>query len=82
MKIGEKLLKELSKKYEPSKLVNATFGRYDVAFKTDDEGNPILLFIGRAGDDGMIKGDHFTRRLVKDANGAVVKDHWDYKGKV
>jgi hypothetical protein len=30
----------------------------------------------------MIKGDHFSRRLVKDPNGAILKDHWDYKGKV
>ena len=82
MKIGEKLLKQLNKKYEPARMVNATFGRYDVAFKTDDEGNPILLFIGKADENGMIRGDHFSRRLVKDANGAVVKDHWDYKGKV
>ncbi|RIV19934.1 hypothetical protein DYU11_23750 [Fibrisoma montanum] len=82
MKIGEKLLKQLNRKYEPSTMVNATFGRYDVAFKTDGEGNPILLFIGQAGDDGLIRGDHFSRRLVKDANGAVIKDHWDYKGKV
>jgi hypothetical protein len=82
MKIGEKLLKQLNKKYEPSKMVAATFGRYDVAFKTDEEGNPILLFIGQADENGMIKGDQFTRRLLKDPNGVVIKDHWDHKGKV
>lgn len=81
-KIGEKLLKQLSKKYEPSSMIPATFGKYDVAFKTDEEGNPILLFIGQADENGMIKGDQFSRRLVKDPHGAVVKDHWDYKGKV
>lgn len=63
-------------------MVAATFGKYDVAFKTDEEGNPILLFIGEADENGMIKGDQFSRRLVKDTNGAVLKDHWDYKGKV
>lgn len=82
MKIGEKLLKQLNKKYEPSRMVNTTFGRYDVAMKTDEDGNPILLFIGKAGENGLIRGDHFSRRFVKDANVAVIRDHWDYKGKV
>ena len=82
MKVGERLLKVLNKKYDPSRMVSITFGRYDVAFKTDDEGNPILLFMGKADEQGMIKGDQFSRRLLKDASGAVVKDHWDYKGKV
>ncbi|GAB3505060.1 hypothetical protein GCM10027341_36100 [Spirosoma knui] len=82
MKIGEKLLKQLNKTYEPSTMVAATFGRYDVAFKTDEEGNPLLLFIGQADEQGRIKGDQFTRRLLKDPNGAVIKDHWDHKGKV
>jgi len=82
MKIGESLLKHLNKKYEPARMVNFKFGRYDVAMKTDDEGNPMLLFIGKANEEGMIKGDHYSRRLLKDASGAVIKDHWDYKGKV
>ncbi|MDB5242470.1 MAG: hypothetical protein JWP57_3095 [Spirosoma sp.] len=82
MKIGERLLKHLTKKYEPSKLVSFRFGRYDVATKTDEEGNPVLLFIGQADERGIIKGDQFTRKLLKDANGVVIKDHWDYKGKV
>ncbi|WP_229311145.1 hypothetical protein [Larkinella soli] len=63
-------------------MIAQKFGRYDIAMKTDAEGNPILLFIGKAGDDGMIKGDHFSRRLQKDPEGKVIKDHWDYKGKV
>ena len=82
MKIGEALQKKLDKKYEPSTMVALKFNRYDVAMKTDEEGNPVLLFIGKAGENGMIKGDHFSRRIVKDASGRVVKDHWDYKGKV
>ena len=82
MKIGERLLKQLSKTYEPSTLVAFRFGRYDVATKTDENGNPMLLFIGQADERGIIKKDQFTRRLLKDANGVTVKDHWDYKGKV
>lgn len=82
MKIGEKLLKELNKKYEPDRMVNKKFGRYDLAFKTDDEGNPILLFIGNENEEGKITGHRFGRVLIKDKEGKVIKDHWDNKGKI
>ena len=82
MKIGDQLLKKLNKKYEPSSMVHIRFRDYDLAMKTDEEGNPMLLFIGTANEEGVIKGDRYARRLLKDAEGKVVKDHWDYKGKV
>ena len=81
-KIGEPLLKKLSKLYEPSAMVHQKFKSYDLAFKTDEEGNPVLLFIGKADREGNIKGDQYTRRLLKDKTGNVIKDHWDYKGRV
>jgi hypothetical protein len=82
MKMGDALLKKLNKKYEPAAMVSLKFREYDMAMKTDEEGNPILLFIGKLGEDGMIKGDRYARRLLKNANGGVIKDHWDYKGRV
>lgn len=82
MKLGERLLKQLTKTYQPSQLIRFTFERYDVATKTDDEGNPILAFVGKADERGIIKGDQFARRLLKDGDGKIIKDHWDYKGKV
>lgn len=82
MKMGERLLKHLNKKYEPNRMIAFRFGRYDVAAKTDEEGNPILVFVGTADERGIIKGDQFARRLLKDASGVLIKDHWDYKGKV
>jgi hypothetical protein len=82
MRIGAKLLKVISKKYPPASLIPARFERYDLAMKTDDEGNVVVLFIGNANDQGIIKGDRFTRVLVKDESGKLLKDHWDYKGKV
>lgn len=82
MKIGDKLQKLLQKPYPPDQLVAVKFGRYDVAFKTNGEGKPILLFVGKANEQGRIKGDQFTRQLIKRADGTVEKDHWDYKGKV
>jgi hypothetical protein len=82
MKIGETLLKKLNKQYEPNSMVNLKFKGYDIALKTDEEGNPILMFIGEAKADGMIKGDRYARRLLKDTEGKTIKDHWDYKGKI
>ena len=81
MKIGEKLLKVLSKKYPPSDMISARFERYDLAIKTDEEGNAVMLFIGILGKEGLIKGSRFTRILIKDPAGKVIKDHWDHKGK-
>ena len=82
MKMGETLAKKLNRKYEPSAMISLRFRGYDMAVKTDDEGNPILLFIGKANDEGIIKGDRYARRLLKDQEGKFIKDHWDYKGKV
>jgi hypothetical protein len=81
MKLGEQVLKILDKKYEPSKMIEVTFKRYDMAFKTDDDGRPILLFIGEKDITGKINGEKFARRLVTDPQGVVIKDHWDNKGK-
>lgn len=82
MKIGEKLLKKLSKKYLPDEMIHERFERYDISFKTDEDGNPILLFIGSRKENGMIAGEYFFRVLIREKNGIVIKDHWDCKGKV
>jgi hypothetical protein len=33
------------------------FQRYDLAFKTDETGRPVLLFIGKKDGQGKIKGE-------------------------
>lgn len=76
MKIGAELLKILSKNYAPGEWINQRFGRYDLAYKTDEQGRPILLFIGKMDGSGHIKGERFVRILQ------AGKDHWDNKGKV
>ncbi|MCE6988065.1 hypothetical protein [Dyadobacter sp. CY323] len=81
MKIGEKLLKLLGKKYMPDHMITQKFGRYDISFKTDPDGNPILLFIGAIDKVGRIKGERFSRVLIKTKEGQILKDHWDAKGK-
>lgn len=53
-----------------------------IAFQTDDAGRPVLLFIGQKQANGLIKGERFTRRLVKDTDGNIVKDHWDAQGTI
>jgi hypothetical protein len=75
MKIKDPVLKILNKVYEPSSMVESTFGRYDLSFKT------ILLFIGQKDEKGYIKGERYARRLKISDDGQVIKDHWEHKGK-
>ncbi len=82
MKLGEPILKKLSRKYEPGTLIEDRFKEYDIRFKTDKEGNPVMLFIGKIKDNGDIKGERFTRVLKYDDDGNIIKDHWDNKGRI
>lgn len=79
--LKEPIIKILSKTYQPTTMVEMKFKRYDLAFKTDEKGRPILLFIGEKDSNGRIKGERYARRLVEDTDGIVIKDHWDHKGK-
>jgi hypothetical protein len=81
MMLKEPVLKILGKQYAPSTMVELKFGRYDLMFKTDDQGRPILLFMGTKIADGNIKGERYSRRLKIDDSGNVIKDHWEHKGK-
>jgi hypothetical protein len=81
MKLSDELQKKLQKLYEPCSLIQLKFRGNDVAFKTDEKGNAILLFIGKANAEGKIKGYRYARTLKFDAGGNVIKDHWDLKGK-
>ncbi|MBW3545824.1 MAG: hypothetical protein KY428_09560 [Bacteroidetes bacterium] len=81
MKLNEDLIAKLSKIYEPATLVNMHYKGKDLAFKTDKEGNPVLLFIGKADEAGTVKGERYARTLKKDREGKLIKDHWELKGK-
>jgi hypothetical protein len=81
MNLGTEILKILAKPYAPDKMIKQRFGRHDLAFKTDGEGRPVLLLIGKADADGHIKGGRFARRLQTGAGGRMVSNHWDNKGK-
>lgn len=81
MELGAEMLKILNKTYDPNSMVETKFKRYDLAFKTDETGRPILLFMGQKDAEGKIKGERYARRLKLGENGEVIKDHWDNKGK-
>jgi hypothetical protein len=78
--LADELQKKLSKLYEPSSLVQMKFRGNDITFKTDEHGNPVLLFIGTM-NAGKIKGSRYTRVLKFDEKGIKIKDHWEMKGK-
>ena len=81
MELKAPILSILNKQYQPNTLVETTFKRYDLSFKTDEAGRPVLLFLGQKDQDGKIRGERYARRIQLDKDGKVIKDHWDHKGK-
>jgi hypothetical protein len=81
MELQEPMRKILSKKYEPSSLIVTRFDRYDIAIKTDKEGDPMVCTMGRKDEKGQIQGERFARRLKQTLNGNIIKDRWEHKGK-
>ncbi|MBD0378305.1 MAG: hypothetical protein ICV51_22090 [Flavisolibacter sp.] len=81
MNLSDDLIKKLSKKYEPSALLYLKHRGNDMAIKTDEEGNAIQLFLGKLKEDGNIRGDRYARKIIRDKEGNIIKDHWDRKGK-
>jgi hypothetical protein len=81
MSLAADLLKKINKKFDPQSWVSLRYRTHDVALQTDEEGNAVRMFIGRLKDDGVIKGERYSRVLVRDREGRIIKDHWDRKGK-
>ncbi|GAB4093013.1 hypothetical protein [Flaviaesturariibacter terrae] len=81
MKLGERLLKALNKKFAPAETRQLKVAGYDILVTTNEEGHAVQAFVGRADPHGSIRGDRFARTLKWDADGNLVKDHWDRKGK-
>jgi hypothetical protein len=80
--MSPQLKKQLQKKYQSSSMVSMKFNGNDVSIKTDEEGNAIVMFIGKMDKEGRIKGERYVRTLLKNSTGEIIKDHWDLKGKV
>lgn len=70
----------LDKDYPASSINETTYRGRDIAFKTDNEGRPVLLFIGKKIGPGKIRGERYIRSIVTTSDGRV-KDHWEKKGK-
>jgi hypothetical protein len=81
MKLSDHLQAKLSGKYAASSMVDMKYKGNSLRFKTDADGNPVLLFVGKLLPNGKIKGERYARTLKQDMNGAVIKDHWELKGK-
>jgi hypothetical protein len=81
MSLGEELLKKINKKFAPSTTVPLRYRSYDLVLVTDKDGNAIQLFLGKANENGVIKGDRYARTMKYDRDGHLIKDHWERKGK-
>ena len=81
MKLSEDLEKKLKAKFEASTTVEMRYRNNDMVIRTDKEGNAIQFFIGKANDEGVIKGDRYSRSIIRDREGRVIKDYWERKGK-
>ena len=82
MSLSENLQLKLRRRYEPSSMVSMKYKGNDLTFKTDEEGNPVTLFIGKLDGNGRIRGERYSRIIKWDEKGRIIKDHWDRKGKV
>lgn len=82
MAIGAELEKKLSKLYEPSSTIEATFKGNDITILTNKDGEAVTLFIGKRKENNAIAGERYSRRIVKDKEGKIIKSHWDNQGKI
>jgi hypothetical protein len=81
MPLSDDLIKKLKRRFEPSVTTQFRYRTNDVVIQSDDEGNAVRMFIGKANDQGTIKGDRYSRTLKKDREGNIIKDHWEKKGR-
>lgn len=83
MPLSRALEEKLSKTYAPSATLDDTFRGLDLTFVTNDQGEPVTLFLGRRRPDGAIAGERYVRTIKRATDGlAVASSHWDLKGKV
>jgi hypothetical protein len=81
MALGPDILKKINRKFEPRSTIQLKYRSYDLVLKTDDDGNAIMLFMGKLDADGVVRGERYTRVLKFNSDGSVLKDHWDRKGR-
>ncbi len=83
MPLNSKLEEKLSKTYEASSRIDDEFRGNAITFITNEQGEPVTLFIGKRREDGAISGERYVRRIKKRSeDGKVEVSHWECKGKV
>lgn len=74
------LEKILEKQYEASARIERKFRGKDITLITNEEGQPVTIFIGRRKPNGDISGERYVRNTK--TVGTLTKSHWERKGKV
>ena len=80
--IGKALETKLNKIYKPSTRFDDTFKGNDITYITNENGEPVTLYIGKRNADGNISGNLFTRKIKSRQDNKITESHWDNKGKV
>ena len=81
MAIGSDLQKKLNKTFEASSTIEDSFRGNDLTILTNESGEATTVFIGKRRPDGSISGERYSRRIIRDQDGTIIKNHWDNKGK-
>lgn len=79
--IGPKLEAKMNKIYKPGLRYDEVFQGKDITFITNENGEPITLYVGKRKENGNIVGDCFYRRIKKRVEGKIKESHWDLQGK-
>ncbi|SMB84258.1 hypothetical protein SAMN00120144_0827 [Hymenobacter roseosalivarius DSM 11622] len=82
MPLHRQLSDKLSKLHEPSATIDDVFKGHDITFITNENGEPVTLFIGKRRPDDIIIGERYKRTIKRvPGSSQVVSSHWDLKGK-
>jgi hypothetical protein len=81
MPLKPALLKKLAGTFPPNTLVPLRFKGLDAAVRIGPDGLAWQLFLGKLDHTGRIRGERYVRTYKTDAEGQVLKDHWDLKGR-
>ena len=80
--MGIQLEKKLNKIYVPNAKIDDVFKGNDLTFLTNENGEPVTLYIGKRNENGHISGECYYRRIKSRDEGKIKESHWDRQGKV
>ncbi|MEJ8756521.1 hypothetical protein WG947_05910 [Pontibacter sp. H259] len=83
MALNKKIDIFLQKTFAPDARIDEKMLGKDLTFMTNENGEPVTLFIGVRRPDGAITGERYVRKIVrKPGSQQILKSHWDLKGNV